>query len=271
MIFYREIYPKVRDYEWNKQQRKPSHSSLKFDSKLSLYALKKSSSVDPIDGPIDIFKSNRLIDQKKLFDEFDELFEKNNRKVDDKKDIAEEEEEKIPPKSPTLAFRRLNELKKNPSSSFSISTDESDDKIELKLINATTATATKATVPDFNLKPPLPPLSSPPKRDMTATSKPKIISEQIKKNTQKKILYYNDELELQEMIMKRMSTSDGNGNEVAKPNVISSSNESKCNRKHPSSLSVSSSQQVIAAAHSSSTKSNSLRIFSNEGIFVFNL
>lgn len=215
-------------------------------------SMKKSSSIDPSGGSVDIFKSNRLIDQKKLFDEFDELFEKNNKNIARKK--LEEEEEEV--KSPSFAFRRLNELKKFPSSSFSISTDESDDKKEMKLISAMTMTA---AIPDFNLK------STQQCGDyLTATSKPKIISEQ------KKILYYNDENELQDLIMKRMSTK-----KLSVASEIIESNEDPassldCKSKQAPSMSLSSSQQVIAA-HSNSTKSNSLKIFSNEGIFVFNL
>lgn len=181
-----------------------------------------------------------------MFDEFDELFEKNNKNIEKKK--LEEKEENEIPKSPSIAFRRLNELKKFPSSSFSISTDESDDKKEMKLINATTP------YPDFNLK------STQQSGDLIAKSKPKIISEQ------KKILYYNDENELQDLILKRMATRNSS--------FASDSMESS-NVKHPptsttNSSVISSSQQVIAA-HSSSNKNNSLKIFSNEGIFVFNL
>lgn len=218
-------------------------------------SMKKSSSIDPSGGSVDIFKSNRLIDQKKLFDEFDELFEKNNKNIARKK--LEEEEEEVPAlKSPSFAFRRLNELKKFPSSSFSISTDESDDKKEMKLISAMTTTA---AIPDFNLK------STQQCGDyLTATSKPKIISEQ------KKILYYNDENELQDLIMKRMSSKKLSvASEIIESNEDSASSLD-CKSKQAPSMSLSSSQQVIAA-HSNSTKSNSLKIFSNEGIFVFNL
>lgn len=218
--------------------------------------MKKSSSVDPNGGgsAVDIFKSNRLIDQKKLFDEFDELFEKNTKNIEKKK--LEEEEEETALKSPSFAFRRLSELKKFPSSSFSISTDESDDKKEMKLISAMTTTAAKT--PDFNLK------STQSGDYFTATSKPKIISEQ------KKILYYNDENELQDLIMKRMSTRKLSvKSEIAESNEDAASSLDYKSKHHPS-ISLSSSQQVIAA-NSNSTKSNSLKIFSNEGIFVFNL
>lgn len=144
------------------------------------------------------------------------------------------------PKSPSFAFRKLNELKKIPSSSFSISTDDESDKKEIKLI-------TPPVPVDFILKAT--------QSDSTVARKPKIISEQIKNVQQKKILYYNDENELQELI-KRMSSDV--------KDAENSTSSLTCNDKHAPS------QQVIAA-QSNSTKSNSLRIFSNDGIFVFNL
>lgn len=231
-FFSRPINPKIKDYEWHQQQRKSNRGNLakKIEPKPALS--KKSFSMDPINTDIDIFKSNRLIDQKKLFDEFDELFEKNNQKMDET------------PKSPSLAFRKLNELKKFPSSSFSISTDDDEsDKKEIKLI-------TPPVPASFILK-------ATQSEDSTVAYKPKIISEQMKNVQQKKILYYNDENELQELIKRRMASSDVKGAE----NLTSSL---ACNDKHAPS------QQVISA-HSNTTKSNSLQIFSNEGIFVFNL
>lgn len=222
----------MKDYEWHQQQRKPNRES--YTKKIAPKPAKKSFSLDPINTDIDIFKSNRLIDQKKLFDEFDELFEKNNQKIE------------AAPKSPTLAFRRLSELKKFPSSSLSISTDDDESyKREIKLI-------TPPVQADFILK------TTQSVEDSTVTRKPKIISEQIKNVQQRKILYYNDEDELQELIKSRMTgVSDVKECE-------NSTSSLKCSDKH------SQSQQVITA-HSNSTKSNSLRIFSNEGIFVFNL
>lgn len=223
----------MKDYEWHQQQRRPSRGSLtkKIEPKPNL--IKKSFSFDPI-ADVDIFKSNRLIDQKKLFDEFDELFEKNNQKME------------AAPKSPTLAFRKLNELKKFSSSSFSISTDDDEcDKKEIKLI-------TPPVPAGFILN------ATQSVENSAVARKPKIISEQIKNVQQRKILYYNDENELQELIKRRMLGND----DVRKPE--NSTLPLVSNDRHAPS------QQVIAA-HSSSTKSNSLRIFSNEGIFVFNL
>jgi hypothetical protein len=251
---------KVKDYEWNKNQRKSSiksnssNSSTKKEGIIKKFQVSHSlDSYKSSEKSIDIFKANRLSDQKKLFDEFDELFEKNRRR-----NSVDHNEKNNYAKDPTpeSAFEKLNELKK--SSMAVVKQDES-----------------------FNDR----------------NEKPKIVSEQIKPSQQeyhqhqiplikKKIIYYDDERELKEQLLQqrkilkqqqtneiaKLSTMDIRDYDVNKESTDKNGNQASIQQQQGTAMSTfTTTTTTTQSATFNATKSNSLRIFSNDGIFVFNL
>lgn len=80
---------KVKSYEWNKHQSKLSvGGNIVKPHSTTRYLASESS--------IDIFQSNKLLDQTKMFAEFDALFDKSK------------ESEKLPRPTPESAFSKLN-------------------------------------------------------------------------------------------------------------------------------------------------------------------
>jgi hypothetical protein len=244
---------KVKSYEWNKHQRKSSVGNIPKPHFSKRYA-----SVDTGGSfkETDIFHSNKLLDQKKIFDEFDALFDKNkelNLKVAD-----------LEPKTPETAFSKLQAIKFS-STSFSNESD-SDEKILPRRISSSKNLKRFETISNL---------------DEDVSSKPKIVHEQPKIVT-KKILYYDDKSEIQQLIMNQtQSTTIINNHYSATPTVegkvpIASScnvdatrsevdlNGNEDYRRCDNNLKASSNDMTT-------NNSNSLRIFSNEGIFVFNL
>lgn len=251
---------KVKSYEWNKHQRKSSVGNI-----AKPHFTKRYSATDCTGGSfksqssVDIFESNRLLDQKKLFDEFDALFDKNK----ESNDLS---------KSPAQAISKLNALKFS-SSTFSIES-EAEEKASSELVPAT-LTAPVAETQDL-------PVSSPPVvRATDVSSKPKIVSEQPKVVPgiiKKKIIYYDDKQELQQLIMSQTQSTTIINNHF-NATVLPSTSEGRV----PISCSPAAatgagdfngndaSEDYRRPKATDTTSSNSLRIFSNEGIFVFNL
>lgn len=288
---------KVKNYEMNKanQQRRASQGSLK---KVEVKKYTKSQSFESsatksASDAIDIFKSNRIMDQKNLFDEFDELFEKN-KAWEEKKDSKE-----VTNQSPAIAFEKLRELRRQSLSTFSIDgenegvakTDEiikgNDNRQKIydknlarvKYVNSLLQEEEEEEEEKEEA------VNNEIGEQSTKSLKPKIISEQKKQHIEinkKKILYYDDENELQDMIMKQQSqtksstkllTMDVNvkdcDTQEMENSKTSSSSSSVSENKHPTQLI----STNTTKSFSSSNSSNSLRIFSNDGdkIFVFNL
>jgi len=282
---------KVKNYEMNRanQQRRASQGSLKkIEVKKYTKSQSLESSTKSATDAIDIFKSNRIMDQKKLFDEFDELFEKN-KAWEEKKDMKE-----VKNQSPAIAFEKLRELRKQSLSTFSIESGNEGTGIikgndnsqnfydknlaRVKYVNSLLQEDDgddKNNVIDENNE-----IENNNAEKSTLSLKPKIISEQVKQHVEinkKKILYYDDENELQDMIMRQTQTSqmksstklltmdvnvkDCDTYGMENPKTSSSVSDNK----HPT--------QLISTNNTKSNNSNSLRIFSNEGdkIFVFNL
>lgn len=281
---------KVKNYEMNRanQHRRASQGSLK---KIEVKKYTKSQSFESsatksATDAIDIFKSNRIMDQKNLFDEFDELFEKN-KAWEEKKDTKE-----VANQSPAIAFEKLRELRKQSLSTFSI---ESENEGVTKTDEIIKGNDNNQKIYDKNLarvkyvnsllqEKEEDEVNNEIAEQSTISLKPKIISEQVKQHVEinkKKILYYDDENELQDMIMRQQSqmksstkllTMDVNVKDCdtqEMENSKTSSSSSVSENKHPTQLI----STNTTKSFSSTNNSNSLRIFSNDGdkIFVFNL
>lgn len=269
---------KVKSYEWNKHQRKSSVGNIKphFTKR---YVASESSGSFKSENSIDIFQSNKLQDQKKLFDEFDELFDKSR-----------EDFGKIPnshESTPETALNKLIELK-NSSSSFS-GESSTEDKSQVE-----PSSTNNVKTHDFY------------KKNLTrvknveeVSSKPKIVHEQPKVNLmpgiiKKKIVYYDDKNEIQQLVMNQTQSTtiiNNHFNATVLPSktindeiVSIAPFKGKVPKSCNSNLAVDATGQFDlngndvaqdyrrkAADMTSTTNSNSLRIFSNEGIFVFNL
>lgn len=98
---------KVKSYEWNKHQRKASIGNVIKPHFTKRYVASESSGSFKSESSVDIFQSNRLLDQKKVFDEFDALFDKSRESTAD-----------LSQASPESAFSKLKALKFESSSSF---------------------------------------------------------------------------------------------------------------------------------------------------------
>lgn len=311
---------KVKDYEWNKQQRRPSKGLIKKCEAKKYAPGKISIDSKKFEESVDIFKSNRLSDQTKLFDEFDELFEKNRalNEID---------------RTPDTAFKKLSELKKS-SSTFSIEsgneavkelslitvkgmnnksdnsggdgsannkimankTDEIYDKnlARVKYVNSLLQSEdddyddddVKARVDYAGDNDDKQKIERQRQHEQTEDKestkenlKPKIVSEQVKKqhqqhvemNTKKKIMYYNDENELQEMIMRRMQTTTTETKLSTKKISTTmddlNENQTSLDYKHPTLLKSTMEGPNKNNNNTNSSGSNSLR----RTIFVFNL
>lgn len=270
---------KVKSYEWNKHQRKSSVGNAAKPHFTKRYVASESSSSIKSEHSVDIFQSNKLLDQKKMFDEFDALFDRSK------------ECEKASHPTPASAFSRLNALK-FPSSSFS-------HEIGIEEKNHSNVVAPKSfdnESQDFCLKnfPMVPHVSAIANKNISSkpkivSEKPKIISEQPKAVTgivKKKILYYDDKHEIQQLIMNQTQSTtiiNNHFNAAVVPSAknegtmpISCSPESVERATGPRDLNGNVACEDYQRPYpnpktSDTTNSNSLRIFSNEGIFVFNL
>jgi hypothetical protein len=283
--------PKVKDYEWHKHQRRPSNSFVnKKPTKLV-----QSTSIDSKKSSetVDIFKANRSADKENMFDEFDELFEKNKTLSERNKRPDEGEDQ-----TPATAFKKLGELKKfsslhlhHPSGEDGnedikevplIKVKEVDNKAgnkasdvydknlaaaRVKYVNSLLKEGEKEETKDYDIV-------ADQARFNEASPKPKIVSEQVKQQhvdvNKRKIMYYNDESEMmQEMIMKRVQTTETSSQEKKMSTMdvkdydteraVANLNE------HPTSVDYKHPTQLVSTNISSS--SNSLR----RTIFVFNL
>lgn len=299
------IVPKVKSYEWQKHQRKASVGNINIKPPLSISSKKKylpseSSSSIRSDNSVDIFQSNRLKDQQKLFDEFDELFKKNKDGNLNEEPTAES------------ALRKLRELKKSSSTSSSSPLMErkqsQSDDIKPSSLNVKTLESFKPKA-----KNEVSVLDRTVERVEEISSKPKIVFEQPKATSgviTKKIVYYDDEKELkQQLIMNQTQSTTIINNHFSSqiiPNLIQSKNHEistilndyGVGGKMPISITPNSimkstgqkhlesqfddtsvdyhrhlikQQKVAINANTTDKNGNSLRIFSNEGIFVFNL
>lgn len=256
---------KVKSYEWNKHQRKSSITNIaKPHMTKRRYAASESSRES--NDSVDIFQSNQLKHQRKLFDEFDALFDKS-------KDAALD----LSDPTPATALRKLNALKLS-SSSFS-DARRSEEKTNLqatkKLIkNISHASSQEIPVKSISLK----------KEHMS--SKPKIVYEQPKAPPgiiKKKVLYYDDKEEIQQIIMNQSqsttiinnhfsaaslpTSSEGKMPMACSPSVIPATGHFDLNGNDASE----DYRQASNHQKAKEANSNSLRIFSNEGVFVFNL
>lgn len=252
----------TKSQEMNRaNQRRGSRGSLK-----KVHEVKKYTKFHSFDAAkltktdsIDIFKSNRIMDQKKLFDEFDALFEKNKAW-----------EEKNETQSTAVAFEKLAELKRQSSSTFSSIESQKDDNKELIKAESGSVASQKSLARAKYVNSLLQDdddIQDNSKENFSDKIKPKIISQQVKQHVEvnkKKIVYYDDESELQDMIMRRsqskLLTMDVNVKESESQKVVET-------KHHPTPL------LSTTKALTSTVSSNSLKIFSNEGdkIFVFNL
>lgn len=254
---------KVKSYEWNKHQRKSSVGSIPKPHFTKRYIANESTGGSfKSECSVDIFQSNKLMDQRKIFDEFDALFDKS--KESRIPDLSEA--------SPEIAFDRLNALKFPSSSTFS-KESESDEKPKSEAVKDI---ATK----DFFTENLRKVADKPP----DVSTKPKIVYEQPKIAPgiiKKKILYYDDKSELQQLIMNQNQSTTIINNHFS-ATVLPPTAEGRvpinCNPHAVVDATASidlngndASEDYRRPKVSATTNSNSLRIFSNEGIFVFNL
>lgn len=279
---------KVKSYEWNKHQRKASIGNVIKPHFTKRYVASESSGSFKSESSVDIFQSNRLMDQKKVFDEFDALFDKSKETTAD-----------LSQASPESAFNKLKALKFESQSSF---LREKGAEVNLRQAKADdTANSTPANVKSQNFCQKNSPRAKnaglpPPTDSEGASSKPKIIYEQPKASggiIKKKILYYDDKHEFQQLIMNQTQATTIINNHFNAA-VLPSSAKSVLEGRVPISCSPQSVVVDTAATGqfdlngndacddyqrsyhnpkttTDTTNSNSLRIFSNEGIFVFNL
>lgn len=274
---------KVKSYEWNKHQRKASIGSVIKPHFTKRYVASESSGSFKSESSVDIFQSNRLMDQKKVFDEFDALFDKSKESTAD-----------LSQASPESAFSKLKALKFESPSSFPRGKG-TDEKPRPTVMTRDDANPSPANVKshDFCQKNP-PKAVLPPRDSENISSKPKIIHEQPKAAAggiiKKKILYYDDKHEFQQLIMNQTQATTIINNHFNAA-VLPSSAKS-VEGKVPISCSPQSVVDTAATGQfdlngndacddyqrsyhnpktTDTTNSNSLRIFSNDGIFVFNL
>lgn len=273
---------KVKSYEWNKHQRKASIGNVIKPHFTKRYVASESSGSFKSESSVDIFQSNRLMDQKKVFDEFDALFDKSRESTAD-----------LSQASPESAFSKLKALKFESQSSFH---RERGAEVSPRPRDDDTANSTPANVKSQNFcqknLPRAENVGLPPPTD-SVSSKPKIIYEQPKAAggiIKKKILYYDDKHEFQQLIMNQTQATTIINNHFNAA-VLPSSAKSGVEGKVPIRCSPQSVVDTAATGQfdlngndacddyqrsyhnpkTTDTNSNSLRIFSNEGIFVFNL
>lgn len=249
---------KVKSYEWNKHQRKSSIGNIPKPHFTKRYLANDSGSFKSVSS-VDIFQSNKLMDQRKIFDEFDALFDKS--KETRIPDLSEA--------SPEVAFDRLDAPTFPSSSAFS-SESGYEDKPEVAKAFVEALTTT-----DFYHENPANVVDKP----TEVSSKPKIVYEQPKVVPgviKKKILYYDDKNEFQQLIMNQNQSTTIINNHFSGAVL-----PPKLEGKVPISAAVDEATAPFdlngndeyrrPKASATTTNSNSLRIFSNEGIFVFNL
>lgn len=255
---------KVKSYEWNKHQRKSSVSMNAKPHTTKRYVASESSRGSfNSNESVDIFQSNQLKHQRKLFDEFDALFDKSN---DSTTDLSES--------TPAAALSRLNALKFS-SSSF-LDGSRKEEKLNLQ------ATKPNVRSQDFPLKSHTRVVS--PTKEL-GSSKPKIVYEQPKAPPgiiKKKILYYDDKQEIQQLIMSQTQSTtiiNNHFNASVLPTSegrvpIDCSQQSVIQATGQFDLNGNDAPEEDYRHHNPKAReasSNSLRIFSNEGVFVFNL
>jgi hypothetical protein len=288
---------KVKSYEWNKNQRKASVGNVNVVSKKPHFtkrynASESSSGSFKSENSVDIFQSNKLLDQRKVFDEFDELFDKS-RAMPDLSEVT-----------PETAFDKLKALK-NSSSSFSgESGSGTEDKFPIAKITKPSITNNETQNVYKKSFPSVQNASLPSKVIDEVSSKPKIVYEQPKAVPgiiKKKILYYDDKSEFQQLIMNQtqsttiinnhfnanvLPSAKNTNDDIASFTPVVGTVPISCNpllvvdatgqfdlNGNDVAQDYQRTNQPKAADTTSTTNSNSnsLRIFSNEGIFVFNL
>lgn len=278
---------KVKSYEWNKHQRKSSVGNVKPHFTKRYVASESSGGSFKSESSVDIFQSNKLLDQRKIFDEFDELFDKSRENCGKYPDLSEA--------TPETAFSKLIALK-NSSSSFS-GESGSEDKTQLQLTKP-------SSTQDFYNKnlPRVTQVTSLSKPIEEVSSKPKIVHEQPKAPPgiiKTKIIYYDDKNELQQLIMNQTQSTtiiNNHYNATVLPSSKNTNDDIASFTPVEGRVPISCSPHLVvdatgqfdlngndvgqdyrrtnnpkAADTTSTSNSNSLRIFSNEGIFVFNL
>lgn len=282
---------KVKSYEWNKHQRKSSVGNVAIKPHFTKRYVASESSGGSFksENSVDIFQSNKLMDQKKLFDEFDALFDKSKEMPD------------LSEVTPQTALSKLNALKFSSSSTFAVESED-EDKFHPPIVKAAILAKPlniNVKSQDFykkNLTRIKPPTKS--ENALEVSAKPKIVSEQPKVPPgiiKKKILYYDDKHEFQQLIMNQTQSTTIINNHYS-ANVLPASKNQTVNvpvttegsvpiscSPHPvdnatGQFDLNGNDAVEDYRRSSNnpkanetTNSNSLRIFSNEGIFVFNL
>ena len=269
---------KVKSYEWNKHQRKSSVGNVVVKPHFTKRYVASESSGGSFksQSSVDIFQSNKLKDQRRLFDEFDALFDKS-KDYPDLSDVT-----------PETALNKLNELK------FSSPSFSSESGTEGKT-NVRTQEFSNKNLTKFKH------VNSPAKKieNLEVSSKPKIVYEQPKAPPgiiKKKILYYDDKHEFQQLIMNQSQSTTIINNHFnatvrpasnkTPPGTIDTRQGNVPITSSPSSQSVNEAtgqfdlngndapedyRRANNPKASDTMNSNSLRIFSNEGIFVFNL
>lgn len=270
---------KVKSYEWNKHQRKSSIGNVVVKPHFTKRYVASESSGGSFKSQtsVDIFQSNKLKDQRKLFDEFDALFDKSR----DYPDLSEA--------SPETAFDKLNQLK-SPSSPF-----HGKSGIEGEILSSSSQTQGFSSKNLTKVQH----VNSPKKlENLEVSAKPKIVHEQPKKAPpgiiKKKILYYNDEHEFQQLIMNQSQSTtiiNNHFNATVLPSTNKSSGQvvldtegnvpMRCSPiplpadEATGQFDLNGNDALEDYRRTSNSRanenSNSLRIFSNEGIFVFNL
>lgn len=286
---------KVKSYEWNKHQRKASIGNVPVKPHFTKRYLAKESTGGSFKSEcsVDIFQSNKLKDQKKLFDEFDSLFDKS-------KEIPDLSEA-----TPITALNKLSALK-FPSSSH-LDKSEMEDKFHPEVVGVAVIPPKPLIVNSKTKEFPknIPTRQTPTLKSAELSSKPKIVFEQPKAPNgiiKKKILYYDDEHEFQQLIMNQTQSTtiinnhysatllpppatvmkpNEDGNEGSVPiscsphSVVNATGRFDSNGNHEAFEDYRSPSSGIPKAKETSSvsnnNSNSLRIFSNEGVFVFNL
>lgn len=279
---------KVKSYEWNKHQRKSSVGNIKPHFTKRYVASESSGGSFKSESSVDIFQSNRLSDQKKLFDEFDALFDKSRESCGRNQDLSEV--------SPESAFSKLNALKISSSSFLDESGTEDKTRTDRpKSITAAKPPGSNVRTQDFFSKS-LARVEKPLEVFEEVSSKPKIVYEQPKVAPgiiKKKILYYDDKNEFQQLIMNQTQSTTIINNlysaaaipTTAKPSDNALTSEGRvpisCNSNSANDATgqfdlngndaTEDYRRPSSTNNPAATSSNSLRIFSNEGIFVFNL
>lgn len=259
---------KVRNYEWNTHEKKQCISNVTKIHPKKRYILSHDSGSSLLsESSVDIFQSNKLIDQKTLFDEFDALFDKGKEALSVKE---------ISAPSSVKVFEMLNDLKSCQSVEIGSEGEESSRKA-LGLTTANDPSCNIKTQEFFKKNHPRDRyVNSSVKNAVSAHSmeiegiatKPRIISE--RSRTTNKILYYDDtNNHFNTTVLSASKDMDLSVElfkvDATKLNVLSGNDGAGDTRPSNMLLSNTSNTRNI------SRTVYPLRIFPNDGVFVFNL